>query len=86
MFNLISLSRVSHNIVDERVNYILWEGDPANLTCINLLKTVTFLVRNRRMRTKNWPQKVQYPYCGCGQNLTTNALKRLMDQLEERIL
>jgi len=27
-----------------------------------------------------------YLFIGCGQSLTTNALKRLMDQLKERIL
>jgi len=33
--------------------------------------------------TKSTPDAI---FRGCGQSLATNALKRLMDQLEERIL
>jgi len=44
MFGPISLPRISHNIVDEKVNYIYGKEIQLNLTCnFNLLKTITIL-------------------------------------------
>jgi len=60
IFGTIYLPRVSHNIVGERVNYILWKEDVANLTCnFNLLKAI-FLIGNR---TKNWGPHKKFSVC-----------------------
>jgi len=51
-------------------------------------ETVIFVCENYYYVLKNRRLGVLFHLCifGCGENLTTNALKHLMDQLEEKIL
>jgi len=51
-------------------------------------ETIIFVCENYYYVLKNRRLGMLFHLCifGCGENLTTNALKHLMDQLEERIL
>jgi len=52
--------------------------------CVHHAFFIAFFT-GRTMRTQ-CTLKLLYTNLGCGQSLATNALKHLMDQLEERIL